>query len=107
METHHPFFRDNTKLQFLLIDRELMLPEFDNSLAINKEFFAIFQGPNRVIPRRIKTGLNVVALDRITQLGQLIDDIADLLNHEVAGEVAVDLVDLSKARETILDSCHN
>lgn len=84
-----------------------MRPELDHILAVNKELLAIFELANRVVADRLKSRPDIVSFNRITQLSEFIDDVANLLDHKITGEVAVNLGDFLELPGPMLNGCQD
>ena len=60
-----------------------MLAEPDDVLAVDEQFLAVLELADGVFADRLQPALDVVDLDRVAQLAELLDDVADLLDHQV------------------------
>ncbi len=95
--TSRPSRKHRRQVERLHVDRELMLAELDDVLAVDEQFLPVLELPHCVFADRLQAALDVVDLHRVVEFGELFDDVADLLDHQVRGEVAVDLVDRLQA----------
>ena len=81
-----------------------MLAELNNVLTVNVQFVFIAKLPNSIFPNGFQTALYIVDLDRLAHLRQLVDDIANLVDHQIAGEVTVNFINGFKVRNTRLNA---
>src|SRR5687768_9000762 len=104
----HPFLaQDHREGEFLGVDGELVFAELDYVLAIDEQFLAILELADGFLANALELRLDVIGLDGIAEFGELRDKIADLLDHEVAGVIAVDLGDGLEAGKAMLDAFEN
>ncbi len=81
------------QIQCLSIHRKQMRTEADGVFAVDEQFLPVFQLTHSIFTDRFQTTLDIVNFDAVVQLFQLFDDVADLFDHQVRREVAIDIVD--------------
>ena len=85
--------RDDAELEILGVDGELVAAEADDILAIDVELLAVLELADGVLAEGLEPRSDVVGLGGVADLLEVGDDVADLVDHEVGGEVAVDVLD--------------
>ena len=100
MKKHLAVFDHRGQIQRLCVYRKFVFAKLNDVLAIDIQFFFVAQLANGIFANRLQAALNIVDFDRFIQLRQLFDDVADLVDHQIGSEIAVDLVDRGEIGDT-------
>ena len=101
----HPAVADDGRqVERLHVDVEQVIAQADDVFAFNEQLVAVFELADGVFADRLHPALDVVDLDAVVQLFEPAHEVADLFDHQVRGEVAVDVVDRVEALDPRFDA---
>ena len=107
VQGHLVITEDGRQIQLLDVDREVVVAHLDDVVTADEQVLAILELPDGVLADRLQSTLDVVDLDAVLEFLELVDDVADLVDHQVRGEVAVDVVDAFEGSDSALDSAQD
>ncbi|GIS57781.1 MAG: hypothetical protein CM1200mP2_00060 [Planctomycetaceae bacterium] len=107
VQGHFVVTEDGRQVQLLDVDREVMVAHLDDVVTADEQVLAILELPDGVLADRLQSTLDVVDLDAVLEFLELVDDVADLIDHQVRGEIAVDVVDTFEGSDSALDSAQD
>ena len=103
VQCHLSVSEDGGQVELLDVDREVVVAHLDDVFAIDEEVLSVLELSDSVLADRLQPALDVIDLDAVFEFPELVDDVADLVDHQVRGEVAVDVVDAFQRADPALD----
>ena len=104
VQEHLPVAEDRGQVERLGVDGEAMLAQANDHFAFDEQLLPVLELADGVFADGFQAALDVIGLDRVAQFLELGDQAADLFDHQVRREVAVDIVDRRQRFDAGLDS---
>ena len=104
VKEHRSIARHDGKFQLLRIGGESMVTQADDIGARFEQFLPVFQLADRILAQGLQSRMDITSLYRIAQLLQLLDDVPHLLDHQIRGEVTIDIADGLEAFQTMANA---
>ena len=98
---------DDRQIERLGVDVEPVLAQPDDTWPAFKKFLPILQLTRGFLLGGLQSPLEIVRLDRVSEFEQLPDRLTHPRDHEIGGDVSVDLLDRGKPREPAADDLQN
>ncbi len=95
---------EDRELDGLGVDVEMVLAERDHVAAADEELLAVAELADGVLADRLQAALEVVGFDRVAEIEELGDDVAEAIDHLVARVERVDGGDVFERADAVGDA---
>ena len=92
------------KIQRLCVDGKLMFSELDDILPIHIQLLLILELAHGLLVNALELALNALRFAGLVQRLQFFHAFADRINHPIASHIAIDVIDILKRPELVLNA---